>query len=87
MNFFFTVLGLLLIAPVITLGLYLVYAGYRFVRLKGKGIIDQTAGFLAFLFAIWLMTTRTEEVAECMPFVTMDLSEMIQWRKDDKEIS
>jgi len=80
-------LALLLVAPVITLGLFLVYAGYRFVRHKGKGIIDQSAGFLGFLFAIWLMTTRTEEVAECMPFVAMDLSEMIRWRKDDGEIT
>lgn len=81
------VLGWILLSPFLTLGLYIAYAGYRFVRLKGKGIIDQSAGFLAFLFAIWLMTTRSEEVAECMPFVTMDLSEMIRWRKNDKIIT
>jgi len=82
-----TWLAYLAVAPVITLGLFIVYAGYRFVRHKGKGIIDQSAGFLGFLFAIWLMTTRTEEVAECMPFVAMDLSEMLRWRKDDGEIT
>ena len=80
-------IALLLVAPVITLGLFILYAGYRFVRLKGQGIIDQTAGFLGFLFAIWLMTTRTEEVAKCMPFVAMDLSEMLRFRKDDGEIT
>ncbi len=80
------IIGWVFAAPIITLGLFTAITGWRFVR-SNKGIVDQSAGFLAFLFVIWLMMTQKEKVAKAFPFVAMDLSEMIQWRKDDKIVT
>ncbi len=74
------------VAPVITIGLLCIYMAYRFCR-NGKGIVDQTAGFLSFFFVMWTCTTQTELVAKCMPFVSQDLTEFIGFRKDDGEIT
>jgi hypothetical protein len=73
-------------APIITLGLYTIYLAIRFTRGR-EGIVDQTSGPLSFLFIMWLVVTRTEEIEKFMPFVTMDLSEMIRWRPDDGEVT
>lgn len=76
----------LVIAPIITMGLLVIYMATRFAG-SGDGIVDKTAGFLSFFFIMWFVVTRREEVAEKIPFVKMDLSEMIQWRKDDGKVT
>lgn len=77
----------LILSPILTVGLYTLYTAYRFVYKNGKGFVDQTAGFLSYFFIMWFISTRSEEVAEKIPFVGMDLSEMVGWRKDDGEIT
>lgn len=81
-----TIVLLTIAAPFITLGMYTAYVAWRFTW-NGEGIVDQTAGFLSYLFVMWFLSTRTEEVAAKIPFVSKDLSEMIGWRKDDGKIT
>ncbi len=77
----------LIYGPVLTIGLYAIYGALRFARGKPKGIVDKTAGFLSYFFIMWFVVTRKEEVAKVIPFVGMDLSEMLRWRKDDGEVT
>ena len=69
-----------------TLGLFDCYIAYRFLR-KGKGVVDQTAGFLSYWFVKWTLTTQTKLVAKAMPFVSKDLTEWLGIRKDDGNVS
>jgi len=81
------VMTYLILAPFLTLGLYVTYVAWRFARGRPGGIVDKSAGFLSYLFIMWFIVTRKEEVAKAIPFVSMDLSEMLGWRKDDGEVT
>lgn len=69
-----------------TLGIYEMYKMYRFVRRRGKGFVDQTAGALALLMTEWALCSQPEIVAKRLPFVTEDLTEWMELR-DDGEIT
>lgn len=75
------------LSVIIVLGLFTGYAAYRFVRVEGSNVIDQTAGALSFLFVIWAVAMNAILVAEKLPFVTKDLREWLNLRPDDGEVS
>lgn len=76
-------LAVILISPVIVLGLFCIYAGYRFAR-KTNG--DKTAAGWHWLSLIWILATQTEQMAELIPAIKKDLSELYGF-DDDGEVT
>lgn len=65
------------------LGLFCIYAGYRFTR-KTTG--DKTAAFWHWLSMVWILSTQAEQMAEKIPELQKDLSEVYGF-DDDGEVT
>lgn len=65
-------------------GLIDLYMMYRFVR---KDEVDTTAGFLIWVMLKWSFASQTKLMAEKLPFISQDLTEMLGIRPDDGEIT
>ena len=75
-----TIIAMLILSPIIVLGLFCIYAGYRFSR---KGV-DKTAAFWHWLNMVWILSTQAEQLAELIPELTEDLSEVYGFQNDGK---
>jgi len=81
---FWQVLGWILLAPIITVGLLDLYMWYRFAR---KEEVDFTASFMIWLSLKWAFALHTKMMAEKLPFISQDLTEMLGIRPDDGKIT
>ena len=65
-------------------GLGDLYMYYRFSR--GKGV-DKTAAFWNWFNTKWCLASQTELMAEKLPFISKDLSEVVGVKDDDGRIT
>ncbi len=65
-------------------GLGDLYMYYRFSR--GKGV-DKTAAFWNWFSVKWCLASQTELMAEKLPFISKDLSEVVGVKEDDGRIT
>ena len=56
---------------------------YMMMRMRKSGYIDKTAAIGNWFCLKWALASRAEIVAEKLPFMTMDLTEIIRVKKDD----
>lgn len=75
---------LLLLVPFALWGLADMYVCYRFVRKDG---IDSTAGTLWYWTSKWSFASQTVHFVRAFPYVAKDLTEALNIRPDDGEIT
>lgn len=62
---------------------------YMFWRWKRKGArkIDQTASFGHWFTVKWMFASQTDLMAEKLPFIKQDLSEVVGVKEDNNKVS
>jgi hypothetical protein len=60
---------------------------YMLWRMRRNGKMDQTASLWNWFNLKWCIASQTDLVAEKLPFITKDLSEVVGVKKDDGRIT
>lgn len=60
---------------------------YMMYRMRRSGYIDKTAALWNWFNLKWTLVTRAKIVAEKLPFLTKDLTEVVGVKKDDGEVT
>jgi len=60
---------------------------YMLYRMRRNGKMDQTASLWNWFNLKWCIASQTDLVAEKLPFITKDLSEVVGVKEDDGRIT
>lgn len=74
----------LVVAPFLVLGLYAAYCIHRYSR---SGYVDSSAAAWSYVNVMWLVASQPAALAKKLGFPGQDLSEALNVREDDGEIT